>query len=265
MSMRVCILGSGSSGGVPRIDGHWGVCDPLEPKNHRSRASIYITLPDGTGILVDTAPELRTQFIKQGIKELDALLYTHDHADQSHGIDDVRAMAHCQKHRKGPIPTYANPEAFEVLRARFPYCFFPFPLSDYPPIMALNVFNHNTPFKITTRSGESLVIQPFLCYHGNIKASGFRIGDFAYSPDVHAIPEESFDILKGVKVWVVDALRYKPHPSHAHVDLAVEWLHRINPERGILTNLLFDLDYHVLKDSLPKNIEPAYDGMIFEI
>jgi phosphoribosyl 1,2-cyclic phosphate phosphodiesterase len=174
-------------------------------------------------------------------------------------------MVFCQQHRKGALPTYANPETFDVLRSRFPYCFAPFPGSLYPPIMKLHVFNHDTPFQIPTRSGGFLTIQPFFCQHGSIKASGFRIGDFAYSPDVHFLPETSFALLEGVKVWVVDALRYKEHPSHAHVDLALSWLDRVKPTRGILTNLLFDLDYERLKAELPPCVEPAYDGMVIEV
>lgn len=250
--MRAIILGCGSSPGVPRIDGSWGDCDPSEPKNRRSRSSIVVEC-NGTRLLVDTSPDLRSQFIANGITEIDAVLWSHDHADQTHGIDDVRFLAYAARRR---IPAYADQFTFERLKRKFGYCFEKSP-DGYPPIIEVNLIEG--PLRI-----GSIDVVPIRQRHGNITSLGFRFGALAYSNDVVALDEEAFAALAGVKVWIVDALRYAPHPSHSHVEQTLEWIARVEPERAILTNMNVELDYNKLKAELPPGVEPAYDGMVIE-
>lgn len=250
--MKVTILGCGTSGGVPRIGPLWGRCNPDNPKNRRRRVSILVDNRD-TRLLVDTSPDLREQCLDAGVNHLDGVLYTHDHADHTHGIDDLRAIAHAMGRK---VDIFANTETLAVLRQRFGYVFDS--VGGYPAITTPHVITG--PFRV-----GGIDVVPFEQIHGPITSLGFRFGSVAYSTDLNALPEESYETLEGVKVWIVDALRYDPHPTHAHLDLTLEWIERVQPERAILTHMTWDMDYDEVRSRLPDHIEPAYDGMTIEI
>jgi phosphoribosyl 1,2-cyclic phosphate phosphodiesterase len=264
--LEFTILGCGSSGGVPRADGAWGACDPAEPRNRRTRCSLLVRRTSETAdapattILVDTAPEFREQAAAAGIQRIDAVLYTHDHADQTHGIDDLRAFWLRQRRR---TPCYMDAYTFERLTRRFAYVFegeggYP-PICDAVPLPALG-----QPFAIDGPSGE-IRVQTFDQDHGPIRSVGYRIGDVAYSSDVVGLPDDALRMLSGLKVWIVDTLRQTPHPTHAHLQMTLDWIAELKPERAILTNMHHDLDFQTLAGSLPPGIEPAYDGLSFRI
>jgi len=268
MSVRAIILGCGSSGGVPRVGGDWGVCDPHEPKNRRSRCSLYVEYWEGeaeppveerTAVLIDTSPDLREQCLKAEVKRLDALLYTHDHADQSHGIDDLRAIAYRMRQR---IPTYMDAHTKEHVYNRFEYCFEMPEGRVHPPILELqDLIKDGDRFELDGAGGK-LSVDVLELSHGPTPSLGFIFGDkIAYTPDVWDIPEANFDALDGIDTWIMDALRYNDHPTHAHADKALSWLAKTKARRGVLTNLHIDLDYQTLKNELFGNVTPAYDGM----
>jgi phosphoribosyl 1,2-cyclic phosphate phosphodiesterase len=262
----VTILGSGSSAGVPRLggpdnSGDWGACDPSNPKNYRTRCSVLVERKSATGttrVLVDTSPDLRTQLLKARVAEVDAVLITHDHADQIHGFDDLRQIAH---HTRRRVEVWADGETAKTLQSRFGYCFVQPEGSGYPPIANLHLIPDPFEPLFFTGGGGPLPVHPFAQTHGSIRSLGFRFGPIAYSPDVNKLDDAAFAVLDGVDTWIVDALRHKPHPSHAHVGLALDWIARVKPRHGILTNLHQDLDYEALKTQLPAGVEPAYDGM----
>lgn len=261
---RFVILGCGSSGGVPRIGDDWGACDPAEPRNRRTRCSGLVERHDPaaggvTRILIDTAPELRLQVIGRKLRHLDAVFFTHDHADQSHGIDDLRQFAMLQRRR---IAVYMDREGAATLTRRFAYCFEG--EGDYPPILEAHITLKAGRFQTIAGTGGSITALPIQLDHGTCGSLGFRFGDLAYVNDVVEIPEPSLAALAGVKTLIVDALRYRPHPTHAHVDKALAWARALQVERVILTNLHVDLDYHTLKRELPDFAEPAYDGMTLD-
>lgn len=262
--LKVTILGCGSSGGVPRIGGpegkgDWGACDPNEPRNRRRRCSILVERGP-SAVLVDCSPDMREQLIDARVSLLDAVLITHDHADQSHGIDDLRMIAQNMRKR---VDVFAAREPLEVLSERFAYCFNSSADGSYPAIVnAREIKRPFEPFSIGTESNPILV-QAFDQDHGTMISQGFRFGPLAYSSDVVDLDEQAFKVLQGVECWIVDALRYKPHPTHAHVEKTLGWIQRIQPRRAILTNLHIDLDYSELRNSLPDCVEPAFDGMTF--
>ena len=260
------VLGCGSSAGVPRLGGadlagDWGKCDPTNLKNYRTRCSVLVERRSAGGVtrvLVDTAPDLRTQLLAARVANVDAVLITHDHADQIHGFDDLRQIAHYTKKR---VEVWADAVTGETLLSRFGYCFRQPKGSGYPAICNLNIIAEPfAPFALTGAGGP-LPVQAFGQQHGSIRSLGFRFGPVAYSPDVNKLDENAFTVLAGTEVWIVDALRHKPHPSHAHVALALEWIARVKPRQAVLTNLHQDLDYEALKNSLPAGVEPAYDGL----
>lgn len=264
--LEITILGSGSSGGVPRADGAWGACDPAEPRNRRSRCSLLVRRradapgAEETTVLVDTSPDLRLQTAGAGANRLDGVVYTHDHADQAHGIDDVRAFALSSGRR---VACYADAPTARTLRARFGYCFTAQGL--YPAICDLHSLPPlGTDWTIDGPSGP-VPVRGFEVDHGAAPAVGFRFGSVGYVPDAVALPEAAFAALSGVEVVILDALRDRPHPTHAHVGLALSWIERLRPARAILTNLHIDLDYAELAARLPTGVEPAYDGLRFEI
>ena len=264
--LEVTILGSGSSGGVPRADGDWGACDPLDPRNRRSRCSLLVRrrgeggAAQETTLLVDTSPDLRTQTAAAGARRIDAVVYTHDHADQSHGIDDLRAFALSGRAR---IACYADAATRRTLEDRFGYCFAA--RGGYPAICDLHALPPlGDAWEVRGPSG-AVPMLGFDVDHGGVRAVGYRFGPVAYVPDAVALPQAAFAALKGVEVLIVDALRDRPHPTHAHVALALEWIARIAPRRAILTNLHIDLDYAELAARLPPGVEPACDGLRFEI
>lgn len=267
--VRARILGCGSSGGVPRFGGadgagDWGACDPSEPKNRRTRCSLLIERASGAGgdktsVLIDTSPDMRGQLLEARCKRLDAVLFTHDHADQTHGIDDLRVFALTQRAR---LPVYIDEETGGGIVTRFRYCFEQAPGSYYAPILDRRVMPACGEKFAIEGPGGAVPVTPFLQYHGGVNSLGFRFGDIAYSSDVIGLPEESFEILAGVRTWIVDALQMKPHVTHAHLDLTLDWIARVKPERAILTNLHVSMDYRTLQRILPPGVEPAYDGMI---
>lgn len=249
--MKVTILGCGTSGGVPKMPEYWGACDPNNPKNRRRRASILVE-DEGATLLVDTTPDLREQMLAAGVKKLDAVLYTHDHADHTHGIDDLRGFFQTTRTK---VPVYGDQQTLDILKQRFDYVFKS--QNGYPAICTSHLMSG--PKRIA-----GISVLPFEQGHGGGISLGYRFGDIAYSTDLNRMPESAFDALKGVKVWVVDALRYEPHPTHSHLEQTLEWIEKVQPERAIITHMTWDMDYETLLKTLPKGVEPAYDGMVIE-
>lgn len=251
--IRVRILGCGSSGGVPRIGGDWGACDPSEPRNRRMRCSLLIRR-GATTILIDTSPDLREQLLAAGTTHVTAVFLTHGHADQLHGIDDLRALYLRNHYRR--IPLFADPETLSSVQARFDYCFES--VLAYPAILS----GHAMTTPVTIGVGEDAVtLEPLVLRHGAIDALGFRIGGLAYMPDVSDVPDDVWPKLEGLEYWIVDALRDRPHPSHAHVERTLSWIARAQPRQAVLTNMHVDLDYRELAARCPDGVEPGYDGM----
>jgi phosphoribosyl 1,2-cyclic phosphate phosphodiesterase len=269
-SIEITILGSGSSAGVPRLGGpdmagDWGACDPANPKNRRTRCSVLAQRRNGDGVtrvLVDTAPDMREQLLRARVAALDGVLITHDHADQLHGLDDLRQVMHYTRRR---VDVHTDSGTAKGMLKRFGYCFHTPEGSEYPPVCNLHTIDEPFESFEIGGAGGPLPILAFAQRHGSIRCLGFRFGPIAYSPDVSALDDTAFAALDGVDTWIVDALRYKPHPSHAHVALALEWIARLKPRHAVLTNLHQDLDYETLKRELPDNVEPAYDGMTIAV
>ena len=260
MTLQITILGCGSSAGVPRVGTGWGACDPANPRNRRRRCSILVERsgPAGTtAVLVDTSPDLREQLLASQTTRLEAVLITHDHADHTHGIDDLRPIAGRMRRR---IPVYADASTGAVLETRFGYCFDTPPGSEYPPILERRLVHPGRTI-VVDGPGGPLTAVPFRMIHGSSDATGFRFGDVAYAPDVNRMPAESLPSLNGLDLLIVDALRDAPHPSHFTVAEALALIDQVRPKRAVLTNLATDLDYEALRSRLPPHIEPAYDGM----
>ncbi len=253
--MRVTILGCGTSSGVPMIGCSCEVCRSSDPKNKRRRCAITVQHHDTT-VLVDTPPELRLQCIDAGVDRLDALLYTHAHADHVNGLDDVRSFNNSMDR---PITTFADASVLERIRARFDYAFQPPDTTRGWFRPCLDPVAMNGPFLV-----GGLLVQPFEQMHGRNPSWGFRIGDFAYSTDTNRLSDAAFAALEGVDVWIVDCLRDKPHPSHAHLELTLSWIERLKPKRAILTHMSHELDFSDLAGRLPPSVEPAYDGMVID-
>jgi phosphoribosyl 1,2-cyclic phosphate phosphodiesterase len=256
--LEVVILGSGSSGGVPRGDGDWGACDPAEPRNRRLRCSLLVRRhgPDGvTTVLVDTSPDLRQQMLDARVEAVDAVLYTHDHADQTHGIDDLRVFALRARRR---LPAWMDGPTRAALTGRFGYIFES--VNGYPAILeARDLPPHATPWSVDGPGGEVPVVT-FDQGHGPIRSVGYRLGGVAYSPDVSDLDEAALETVRGCDLWIVDALRYAPHPTHAHLDRTLEWIARAGVRRAVLTNLHLDMDYSTLSAIVPANVEVGFDG-----
>jgi phosphoribosyl 1,2-cyclic phosphate phosphodiesterase len=259
MTLSVTILGCGSSGGVPRPGLGWGACDPNDPKNRRRRCSLLVERGNSprTRVLVDTSPDLREQLLDAQVDWVDAIFYTHEHADHTHGIDDLRALFINKRRR---LDAYMDEATSRVLLHRFDYCFVTPPGSGYPPILNEHRIAHGTPVEIGGEGG-AITVLPFRQDHGDIASLGFRFGPVAYSSDLVDLPAESEALLGDLELWIIDALRDRPHPTHLSVEQALTWIARLKPKRAILTNMHADLDYAALKLRLPANIEPAYDGM----
>lgn len=260
MRRVVTILGCGSSGGVPRVGSGWGACDAAEPRNRRRRCSILVEQEGEAGVttvLVDTSPDLREQLLDAGVTRLDAVLYTHEHADHTHGIDDLRPLA---IHMRRRVPIYADELTGALLRDRFGYCFRTPPGSAYPPILEEFAIVPDAPVVIGGPGG-SIVAAPFLMQHGAGTALGFRFDGLAYASDVSAMPEASVAQLDGLDVLILDALRYTPHPTHFSLAESLAFIERVQPRRAILTNLHTDLDYATLSRELPEKVEAAFDGL----
>lgn len=262
--VTITILGCGASSGVPRIGGHWGACDPKNPKNKRRRCSMMVQRTGehgSTNVLVDTSPDMREQLLDLGTGLLDGVLFTHEHADHTHGIDDLRGIA---INGRSKVPVYFDATTGDFLMTKFSYCFETPRGSDYPPILDGRLIS---PGKRVTIEGEGgpLTAMPFTQTHGNIGSLGFRFGDVAYSADLSDVPDASLEYLEGLDIWIVDALRRRPHPSHFSLDEALAWINRIKPKRAILTNMHIDMDYETLCAELPDRVVPAYDGMVIEV
>jgi phosphoribosyl 1,2-cyclic phosphate phosphodiesterase len=255
MTTKITILGCGNSTGVPMADGDWGGCDRNEPRNRRLRSSILIE-KDGTTVLVDAGPDLREQMLTAGVSRLDAVVFTHVHADHSQGIDDLRAFV---TYGGTPLPIYGFPELMEQVRSRFSYMFGGARAGYYDKAF-LEIREPGSHLKI-----GALDLTLFEQDHVVCRTIGIRTGSFAYSTDVKTLPEEAFAALEGVKTWVVAAVRREPHIAHAHLAQVLGWIERVKPATAILTHLNLSMDYQQLLKTLPAGVEPAYDGRIIEI
>ena len=261
-TIRFTILGCGSSGGVPRLGGVWGDCDPNNPKNNRRRCSMLVERdgPDGnTTVLIDTTPDLRSQLLDTGTGRLDGVVWTHSHADHVHGIDDLRMIVFNMRAR---LPVWADGDTQNALLSRFGYAFVQPEGSPYPPI--LNMKTISGAFEIDGPGGP-IPLKPFRVGHGSIDSLGFRIGGLAYLPDVAEIYDATWEDLQDLDIWILDALRRSPHPTHSHLEQSLEWIARAAPRQGILTNMHIDLDYDTVRDETPDNVIPAYDGMTLSL
>ncbi len=259
--LRFHILGCGSSGGVPRIGGHWGDCDPNNPKNRRRRCSMLVereTENGTTRVLIDTSPDMREQLIDAGVGTLDGVIYTHAHADHVHGVDDLRMVVFNRRER---VNVWADRATCDALLDRFGYVFVQPEGSSYPPILNLNLIDG--PVTVSGQGGD-ITFLPLEVEHGRIDALGFRIKDLVYLPDVSAMNDEAWKILKGAECWVLDALRRDPHPTHSHLEQSLEWIKRSGVPNAVLTNMHIDLDYETIDAETPDHISPAYDGMVLE-
>jgi phosphoribosyl 1,2-cyclic phosphate phosphodiesterase len=264
MTLRFTILGCGSSGGVPRIGSGWGKCDPTNPRNRRRRCALLVERrgPRGvTSVLIDTPPDLREQLLSVRAEALDAVLFTHDHADHTHGIDDLRMVAYAMKKR---VPCYFDATTQSSIVGRFAYCFVQPAGSTYPPILSAERLTPGEPVRVDGAGGPIDVL-PIKQFHGDIESLGFRFGNVAYSPDVSALPLDSLPLLGNLDLWIVDALRYTSHPSHFSVKEALEHIIKLKAKRAVLTHMTGDLDYEALKRELPPHVEPAYDNMMLEV
>jgi len=256
--MRVTMLGSGPSWGVPRIGGDWGACDPANPKNRRRRVSILVE-EGGSTLLVDTSPDLREQLLDAGTTRVDAVLFTHSHADHTHGIDDLRSI---NRMIGKPLPIYADPATMAELKARFRYIFAPIDPGARTAFYKPAVEPHEIagPF-----DAAGIAVVPFIQDHGFSLTQGFRFGRFAYSTDALVLDETAFAALAGIEVWIVDCIRKTPHPTHSHLARTLEWIERVKPRRAIFTHMDQTLDYEALSRELPPGVEPGYDGLVIDL
>jgi len=261
MTLTFTILGCGSSMGVPRVALGWGECDPSNPRNRRRRCSLLVERTNAQGhktrVLVDCSPDLRMQLLDAEVDWVDGVLITHEHADHTHGIDDLRPLF---VHRRRRVDVYMDEPTSRAMHARFGYCFMTPPGSEYPPIASEKRLVPGHRVAVDGKGGPIEAL-PVLQEHGDIPSLGFRFGNLAYSADIKGLPADSIAALSGLDVWIVDALRKSPHPSHFNLDEALDWVARVKPKRAILTNLHTDMDYAALRAYLPATVEPAYDRM----
>lgn len=267
-TLRLTILGCGSSGGVPRLSdtpgGNWGACDPANPKNRRRRCSLLVQRISGAGttsVLIDTTPDLRAQLLDAGLGRLDGVLFTHSHADHVHGVDDLRMIVYNMRAR---LPVWADRVTLNDLTARFGYVFVQPPGSDYPPLLDMNHIDVPEPV-VVDGPGGAISFTPFEVEHGRTDALGFRVGGAAYLPDVSAIPDAALPALENLDLWILDALRYTPHSSHFHLARTLEWFDKMQPKQGVITNMHIDIDHDTLLTETPPHITPAFDGRVLEL
>ena len=258
MAVTVTILGCGGSGGVPLVGGIWGECDPDEPKNRRRRPAILVQDERNT-LLVDAGPDLRTQLLDAGVTDIDAVLFTHAHADHCHGLDDVRPLVYA---RGGPIPAFSDATTLGVLRQRFDYAFESSRATGafYSALMSDHAIEPGQPF-----TAAGFTCTAFEQDHGTMPTLGYRIGPVGYSPDAVSISDAGFAVLDGVALWVVDCLRYAPHPTHAHFARTLAWIDRVQPERAVFTHMNHTFDYRDAAKHCPEGVEPGYDGMVITV
>ena len=251
--MKVRLLGSGTSTGVPRVGNDWGRCDPAEPKNRRTRVSILVENDSGSRLLVDTSPDLRNQMLDAEIDRIDAVFWTHDHADHVHGIDDLRVMRYG---RAAPIPGYAAEETARRLRLRFGYAFAG--QEGYPTILSLEPLE---PLKMCAGFGVGWCQMQ----HGPAQSTAYRFDcdgrSVGYATDFSEINRHMVDLFNGVDVLVVDCLRREPHPTHAHLAMALELTEASRAGQSVLTHLDKSMDYHTLCGEVPGHVQVGYDGL----
>lgn len=259
------ILGCGPSPGVPRIGNDWGKCNPEQPKNRRTRCSLLLQQVGDNGgvttVLVDTSPDMRAQLLGAGVSHIDAAIYTHAHADHLHGIDDLRAFWMSTRRL---VEVYADDVTSERVLQAFRYCFETPAGGAYPPILRLNRIVPYEPLWIDGAGGP-MELLPYRQRHGMIETLGFKVHGLAYSCDVSALDDIAEATIEGAEVWIVDALRREPHPSHFSVAEALAAVERLRPRRAILTHMDYSLDYDALRAELPADVEPAYDGLVVTI
>jgi phosphoribosyl 1,2-cyclic phosphate phosphodiesterase len=260
------ILGCGSSGGVPRIGNDWGACDPRESRNRRRRCSLLVEgwrdgIPEPTRALIDTGADLREQLLDANVDRVDAVLYTHEHADHSHGIDDLRVLA---LHNRRRVDVYFTPECGARLREAFGYCFSTPAGSSYPPILNAHEVEPGSVIEVDGPGGV-LAFSSFDLIHGDIHALGYRIDGLAYACDLSAVPEGSVKALENLNIWIVDALRPTPHPSHLSLPETLDLIEYFRPRQAVLTNMHIDLDYRATDAETPPNVTPAFDGMRIDV
>lgn len=264
-TLRLTILGCGSSPGVPRLTGDWGNCDPNNPKNRRMRAAALVERIAASGarttVAIDTGPDFRSQMLMASVKRIDAVVYTHAHADHIHGIDDLRTFV-VDQHRLMDI--HADQLTLERLKQGFGYCFETPPGSSYPPILEPHLIDHSRSVVVEGEGGP-LTFEPLPQAHGDIVSLGFRIGGLAYCSDVSDFPAATAERLAGLQVLIIDALQYRRHPSHFSLSEALSWIDRLAPKRAVLTHMHVPLDYATVQAETPDHVEPAFDGMIIEI
>ena len=256
--MQVTILGCGGSGGVPLIGNRWGACNPQDPRNRRTRASVLIETGTTT-LLVDTSPDLRSQLLATERWRIDAVLYTHAHADHVMGLDDLRAV---NKLIGRPLPVYSDARTLDVLRKRFDYAFLPLkaPGAFFRPVLEANEI---TPGEVFEAAGVPVL--PILQDHGFMPSLGFRVGAFAYSTDVLDLDERALDALAGIRVWVVGCFQAARHTTHASLERVLGWVSRLAPERTVLTHMGESFDYAALAKALPAGVEPGVDGLVIDL
>jgi phosphoribosyl 1,2-cyclic phosphate phosphodiesterase len=250
--VKLTVLGCGTSSGVPRIGNDWGACDPAEPRNRRWRASVLVQSAT-TAILVDTGPDMREQLLMARVGRVDAVLWTHEHADHTHGIDDLRQIFHLTD---APVPSYARPRTLDSLETRFRYVFHG--RGGYPPTAEARLLEDDLMIgDIRVRC----VDQP----HGGITSAGFRFDhngmSAGYSTDFNAVTPDMETLFEGMDLWVVDALRRAPHPTHTHLAMTLAAIERVRPARAVLTHMDHSMDYATLAAELPDGVEPGFDGL----
>ena len=260
MTTTLTILGSGSSAGVPRPALGWGACDPNNRLNRRRRCSLMVERTSEAGItriVIDTSPDLREQLIDANVDHIDAVFLTHEHADQTHGIDDLRAVVMNMRRR---IPVYMNQSTAAHVAMRFSYCFVAPPGSDYPPILDHRTIEGGESRTIDGKGG-AVTLTAFEVQHGQIPALGYRINDAVYTPDVGDIPQASWRYLENMELWIIDGLRWTQHSSHFSISDALSWIDRFKPRRAVITNMHADADYEAVRAKCPDGVIPGHDGM----
>jgi phosphoribosyl 1,2-cyclic phosphate phosphodiesterase len=264
-TLRFTLLGCGSSPGTPRPNGDWGACDPANPRNRRMRAAALVERirenGERTTVVIDTGPDFRAQMLMAGVEHIDAVVYTHPHADHIHGIDDLRTYVINQRRR---MPVYADSATLRRLKQGFDYCFETPAGSNYPPILTENLIDHHEILKIDGRGGP-ITLLPLPQQHGDIVSLGFRIGGLAYCPDISGFFDTTLTLLDKLEWLVIDALQYRTHPSHFSLGEALDWIERLKPKNAILTHMHIPLDYATVESETPAHVHPGYDGMVVEI